>query len=267
MRLFIAICILLTFSTPKTTYAQNKSEVQKKWIGKSILQDQAKIWTSPLRIKKKDLNYLIPFAVIGTALFLNDERISDNVIEFRDRNDLFHNTSKNATLQAETWAQGAMPIATYLLGAAIKNEKIKQTGAILASSVINNAIVTFAIKGITGRQRPAYDNRKDKWHWFQLRKFDSFPSGHSSGAWAIATTIAKRHNSNIVVPIICYTLASSVSISRVVLERHWSSDVFVGAAIGYGIGSYMARKHKNSKWKVFPSLGKESMSLSMVYNL
>ena len=263
IKLFVLSLFLFLFSF--SAIAQLESQPEKIWIGKSILQDQKHILTSPTRITGKDVKYILPIAGAAFTLYMLDENFTKQVIEFREKNPPFHEYAKNATLQGETWAQGALPIVTYLAGAAFKNERVKQTGAIMVSSLINTQVITFASKGFFGRQRPDYNDGNDKWHWFEFGTFDSFFSGHSSGAWALATTIAKRHNSKKIVPIVCYTLASSVSLSRVVLQRHWSSDVFIGAVVGYTVANYMVKKHENTKWSIFPKIGRKGAEVSMVY--
>jgi membrane-associated phospholipid phosphatase len=55
-------------------------------------------------------------------------------------------------------------------------------------------------------------------------------------SFAVATTVAGFYPEKTWVGIVSYSLASLCSIGRVVAEEHWSSDVVVGAALGYFIG-------------------------------
>ena len=83
------------------------------------------------------------------------------------------------------------------------------------------AIVTFGLKPAVNRDRP--DGPSD-------RTNSSFPSGHATGAFAIATVFSHEYP-RLAIP--CYLLASGVALSRVYLGRHYPSDVLFGAVLGW----------------------------------
>ena len=64
-------------------------------------------------------------------------------------------------------------------------------------------------------------------------KGSSFPSGHSAAAFSVATVVANRYGNHKWVPWVVYGMATAISLSRVTTNAHFSSDVFLGAAIGY----------------------------------
>ena len=70
---------------------------------------------------------------------------------------------------------------------------------------------------------------------------DSFPSGHSMEAWALATVIAREYPQKRFVKIGMYSFATAVSLSRITSQRHYASDVLVGSSIGYMIGRFVMR--------------------------
>ena len=78
------------------------------------------------------------------------------------------------------------------------------------------------MKKLTGRSRPECPSCKD-----------SFPSGHSAAVWVGASVLGRRYPKY---KWIWYITASSVSVSRVYLGKHYPSDVVVGAMIGYIAG-------------------------------
>jgi membrane-associated PAP2 superfamily phosphatase len=109
------------------------------------------------------------------------------------------------------------------------------------------------IKLLTGRERPeaAYTLSKSeggKWYGpyaqfdqdLALKKpgssFDSFPSGHTAMAFSIATVFASQYKNKKAIPVLCYSAATLVGISRLTEHKHWASDVFVGGLIGYLCG-------------------------------
>lgn len=61
----------------------------------------------------------------------------------------------------------------------------------------------------------------------------SFPSGHASSAFAIATVIALEYGDRAFVPPLAYGIATLAAFSRVNDNAHWASDVFFGAIVGY----------------------------------
>ena len=66
-------------------------------------------------------------------------------------------------------------------------------------------------------------------------KGTSFPSGHATAAFAVATVMARRYGQHKWVPWVAYGVAGLISISRVPNMAHFPSDVFLGAALGYTI--------------------------------
>jgi membrane-associated phospholipid phosphatase len=79
----------------------------------------------------------------------------------------------------------------------------------------------------------------------------SMPSDHSILVWSFAHVVASQY-SGIVTQLIVYSLATTVSASRVMAREHFPSDVFVGAALGYVIGGYVTeRRSSDSAWDHF----------------
>ena len=61
----------------------------------------------------------------------------------------------------------------------------------------------------------------------------SFPSGHTTVAFATAAALARESRARWV-PWVAYPVAALVGWSRLRDNRHWASDVVAGAAVGYG---------------------------------
>lgn len=89
------------------------------------------------------------------------------------------------------------------------------------------AVIVFMAKGIFRRQRPSGPGRAlatDKY---------AFPSGHAArvGAVSIALTTAGGW------PLLLFAWATAVALARVILARHYLSDVAVGLALGLVLGT------------------------------
>lgn len=66
---------------------------------------------------------------------------------------------------------------------------------------------------------------------------DSFPSNHSAGAFAAATTLHKRYGWQYGLP--AYSVATLVAVGRVKADKHYTKDVIAGALIGSLAGWYL----------------------------
>lgn len=95
-------------------------------------------------------------------------------------------------------------------------------GEALARALIYNGIATQTLKVTFQRRRPGSDNLR------------SFPSGHSSTAFATATALTYSYG--IKAAVWAYPLATFVGLSRMADDKHWFSDVVSGAFLGIWIG-------------------------------
>ncbi|MBI4727073.1 phosphatase PAP2 family protein [candidate division TA06 bacterium] len=100
-------------------------------------------------------------------------------------------------------------------------EKARQSAKLVLFADGASAMVTYGLKNVVNRPRPEGPTERSN---------SSFPSGHSIGAFALATVFAHQYP-KIAIP--CYTVASGIALSRVYLGRHYPSDVLAGAAIGF----------------------------------
>ncbi len=178
----------------------------------------------------------------GTAITLSqtdaDDDIQDDVKgsigDFAD----IGNISGNGLTVA------GIAISTYILGRVIKDEKVIVTGKALIEAEIITAVMTSTIKISTGRERP--DGSGD-------RLTSSFPSGHASGTFALASTVDAMYGHKIGIPL--YAFAGFVAFSRLSDNKHFLSDVLIGAAIGTAVGRGVTSIHKkkdNSRLSILP---------------
>ncbi len=108
----------------------------------------------------------------------------------------------------------------------------------LASSLIAAGIITPTIKLVVGRARPRADHEPYTFDPFSGAQ--SFPSGHTTQAFAIASVIAGEYDSPWI-QVSAYGLASLVGIARMYMGAHFISDVAAGAMIGTTVGTAIVR--------------------------
>jgi membrane-associated phospholipid phosphatase len=76
-------------------------------------------------------------------------------------------------------------------------------------------------------------------------KGTSFPSGHATAGFAIATVMARRYGQHKWVPWVAYGVAGLISVSRIPDMAHFPSDVFLGAALGYTVTRFDVFRERN----------------------
>lgn len=111
----------------------------------------------------------------------------------------------------------------------------------LEASVLSFVIANVVLKPVIGRQRPYVSNGETVFDPFSHDP--SFPSGHATEAFAVASVIAMR-SEGWVIPTLAYTTASLVAVSRVEQSHHFTSDVFAGAVLGVTVGRFVVSRHR-----------------------
>ena len=216
---------------PLETPALKKDAFFSKGFARQLLSDQKTIWTSPASIKASDAKWLVPLAAGTTVLLLEDTRISHAF----DGKTSIQNTSEKVS-DAGALATWGVPGAFLALGKIKGNDRMVDTGERGFQAAIYSTIVMTGLKMATNRTRP-YQGGNGSF----LNGGDSFPSGHSMEAWALATVIAREYPDKPLVKWGMYSLATAVSLSRITSQHHYASDVLVGSSIGYLIGRFVTR--------------------------
>ncbi|HEV7375426.1 MAG TPA: phosphatase PAP2 family protein [Pyrinomonadaceae bacterium] len=221
-----------------TQQAKTSPSLERRFLT-NILRDQRAIWTSPFNIERGDAKWLVPFGLSTAALLATDHRSASELAENGDNQNRLK-ISRYISRGGSFYTTGGITAAFYLIGRASGNARARETGLLGAESLIDSGIVAQALKLTTQRPRPREDDASGEF-------FDggnAFPSGHATSAWSLATVVAYEYGQHR--PLVrfgAYGLATAVSLSRYTGRNHFLSDVFVGSAIGYGIGRYVYRTH------------------------
>ena len=122
------------------------------------------------------------------------------------------------------------------------------------------AVLTNVIKQVTHRHRPYQDTPPDPHIWegpfswggdYGTFGYNSFPSGHSSAIFAIATVVGLEYWNTKWVPAVSFGMAGFTALYRLAVNDHWASDVLFGSALGFAVGS-MVYFNANKKLEVIP---------------
>jgi membrane-associated phospholipid phosphatase len=205
-----------------------------------ILVDDVKhVLTAPARWQEQEWqNFgLAAFSVIGVAA-IADRPIRDEMRRHAPNN-------KRFMLEAERFgAEYSLAVlgGFYLAGSIGGNDTaaaVAQDG--LAASLIASGLVTPAIKFIVGRSRPNQNAGIAQFHPFSGAS--SFPSGHTTQAFALASVVA-NHYEETWVTCSSYTIAGLVGIARSYHDAHFASDVLAGALIGSMVGKSVVEHNR-----------------------
>ncbi len=200
---------------------------------RDVTQDQKYFWTSPLRLRLNDVQWIAPL-LAGSAITV----ASDTAIEAHlpTSTSLQTRSKSYSTYGAAAFAAAAG--GAFLLGTATHNDHMRETGLLSGEAALDSFGLTYAIKSITNRDRPYQGNGRGNF----FSNSDSFPSEHAAAAWSIATVIAHEYPGPLTT-LFAYGGAASVSAARVLARQHFASDALVGSAIGYFIGRQVYRAH------------------------
>jgi membrane-associated phospholipid phosphatase len=114
----------------------------------------------------------------------------------------------------------------------------------LASSLIASGFIAPVLKYSVGRERPS--DSADPYRFRPFTNHNSFPSGHTTQAFAVATVIA-AHYPEWWVETLAFGSAGLVGYCRVEQNAHFTSDVVAGALIGWSVARCVVRHNDESK--------------------
>lgn len=137
------------------------------------------------------------------------------------------------------------------LGIKSKHDFVNRTALLIKAELIMTAIV-YPLKKLTAVPRP------------DTGALNSFPSGHTAQAFVAATFLHKEYGKDHpLYSVLAYTTATGIGVLRVMNNRHWVSDVLVGAGIGILSTNLAYLSHKNIAIR---KINKSSVLISPMYN-
>ncbi|HEY9229747.1 MAG TPA: phosphatase PAP2 family protein [Gemmatimonadaceae bacterium] len=152
---------------------------------------------------------------------------------------------------------GAVIIGTsmYAIGRLSKSDRLAQLGLHGTEALFIGEGIATGMKYTFGRARPYVDSVPNPDNWQLLRgfrsdtRYRSFPSGHSVAGFAAAAAVTAETSvwypeAAIVVGTAMYGGAALIGLARMYDNRHWASDVIMGAAIGTFAGNKVVRYHR-----------------------
>lgn len=198
-----------------------------------LLEDIQSVVTEPLRWQNQQWKNFgwASLAVVGTAVVIDSPLRDEMRRQPKDNNFML-----NIERFGAEYSIGVVG-GFYLAGSLADNDTaimVAQDG--LTASIIASGLITPALKIATGRSRP-YENTgtSDFQSLGTSKRNSSFPSGHTTEAFALASVIS-AHYEETWIKSSAYTVAALVGIARTYHDAHFASDVLAGAFIGGWVG-------------------------------
>lgn len=127
-----------------------------------------------------------------------------------------------------------IPTAMGIYALLKKDQPLLKDAVYIGTTVIEAVGVTYGLKYAFDRERP-YVKYPDKIHPIEPEDSPSFPSGHTTAAFSLATSLSITYPKwYVIAPSAVW--ACGVGMARMNQGVHYPSDVLAGAAIGIGCG-------------------------------
>jgi len=211
-----------------------------------LKNDAVQIASAPLRWDRSDWTKVGVGAVAVAGALLLDEDLRE--IVHRNTNDATRGLAKAAGPFGAEYSFATLG-AFYLAGKYFHDEKARAVAEDgLASSLIAAGVITPLLKATIGRRRPSQTD-------VTFARGDggvSFPSGHTTQAFAVASVVAAHYDS-LWIKAAAYGIAGLVGLSRMEQNAHYASDVLAGALIGVAVGNAVVRIHGEERLRISPA--------------
>lgn len=224
----------------------NSSQLNKVFL-KNFTNDFVGVMASPAGWKKKDFINLSAILGAGLILYAFDQDIQEWAQNNRtSTSDDFFGFISHA---GDGGVIAGMVALLYASGEVSRNDSLSKTALLSLESWLTTGVIVSSMKFVFGRARPYTGESSHSFQPFSTSSsFFSFPSGHSSAAFAVFTTIAEQSKS-VYVDVLAYSVATLCALSRVHNNKHWASDIFIGAVIGHLVAKKICSfdRDRNSK--------------------
>lgn len=260
---FLIAVILL----PLPGFSQLNRKCNTRFNGDYMLSYFPATWNTikhPLQYKPVDWAVAGGLIAGGILVYSQDQEL----FTFFDRHFTDHQ-ARNFGKFGNSFGSGLLSIPMlggfYLVGSIKDNDRARHAALAGMQAFLLSGGAGWIIKEMTHRPRPDDLSAPDPKAWygpFHGSRYDAFPSGHTMRAFALATVMAGVYNDKPWLGAAFYGLAGLTAYSRLVSGEHWASDVFAGAALGYGIGRAVLWFNRKKSAKCFePSVSENGIGI------
>lgn len=158
------------------------------------------------------------------------------------------------------WPASVLVGGLFTVGRFAHGQRFRAMSYDLLDATVVNFGYTQLLKVAVGRERP--DGSNDA----------SFPSGHASNAFTLATVAERHYGWKVGAP--AYAVAAAIGYSRIVRDKHYLSDVVAGATLGYVVGRTvvrvngrpLGRRTRGASLQVAPVVGRRTRGVQVAFS-
>ena len=191
-------------------------------------------------LRGRDVVWLGAATAVSIGVMQLDSRIARGLQRQQD-NQALHDVADVYSLINEK-SLAAAGVLTYAGARLVKARSTSDIAFHTTEAIVVSSTASTLIRGILGRSRPFVTDRRDAFDYhygkgFGELRYRAFPSIHSSAAFSTAAAISEEmrlrgaRGRRVLAPLF-YTLAAGPGLARMYADKHWASDVVMGAALG-----------------------------------
>jgi membrane-associated phospholipid phosphatase len=233
-------------ATERSLYDE-RTAMNGRVFGLLLMNDFKQQALSPLDIKGRGwlTGATIVAGTIGVSFL--DKPIQRSAVAFGNNNPKIKSLSHTITNVGGIYEAGTFA-AVAVAGYVFKSPKLRTTTALATQAYITSLAWSTLFKTASGRFRPSNFEAGDpaisaKFHGPFYTSNSSFPSQHATLAFAAARVYAMEYKNIPAIPIISYGAATLITLSRLVENKHWATDLIAGSFFGYACGTQVVNNY------------------------
>jgi len=226
------------------------SDLKLVWHDSRSLLNAPRQWT-----RKAQLAALVFLAIVVSAVGID--------ASLRAWVGTVHSGSLDHLASVGHWLGGGtltltLFLSLYVGGFLWRATRARRWGLLIGESYLFSGAITILVKSLLGRWRPYTEHGSLSFFPFTFGPNDhlSFPSGHVTVAFALASVVALM-SENIAWRLAWFTLASITAFSRIYHDQHWLSDVLFSIASGTVVGVALVKASRRSAAPSAPETERE----------
>lgn len=200
----------------------------------------------------RDVTFLGGMIAVTGAVAPLDKMFAERLLDSTVQENRFFGHIATFVREVATPGSTIIGVSLYGIGRLTGNERMADLGLHGTEALAIGAGLGWLGKGLFGRERPFVELNPNDYRFGRgfggKTEYMSFPSGHTIAAFAAAAAVTSETgrwwpDARWAIGTVLYSGAALAGVSRMYNNRHWASDVFMGAAIGTLSGLKVVRYH------------------------